>query len=187
MSAPGEVQVKINRERKLLEQLESELVLLTPALDALRGKEFAEYPKVEYFEGQEGLRALFDATLRNVGHTLSATASISDVVNLLGDDYSKLYVERRMEKSIKTHTLRFQPGEVTDPYYLQYRKFLEIRYAPKGLVIRAIILLWDDKVAIIPSRTEKLGIIIHSKGLAETMQSWFDFIWKVAEPQKYKK
>jgi sugar-specific transcriptional regulator TrmB len=184
MAAPGEVQVKINRERKLLEQLESDLVLLTPALDALRGQEYVEYPKVEYFEGQEGLRALFDATLRGEGRMVSATASISDVIDLLGDDYAKLYVERRMEKSIRTRTLRFQAGEVADPFYYKHRKDLEVRYAPAGLVIRAVVLLWDDKVAIIPSRTEKLGIIIHSEGFAETMQSWFDFFWKIAKPSR---
>lgn len=184
MSAPSEVQVKLNRERKLLEQLESELVLLTPALDALRGKEYAEYPKVEYFEGREGLRALFDATLRGEKRTISATASIADVIDLLGDDYAKQYVKCRVEKSIKSRTLRFQKGEIIDPFYSKPQRGLEIRYAPPGLVIRAVMLIWDDKVSIIPSRTEHLGIIIHSKGFAETMQSWFDFFWKTAKLSK---
>jgi len=178
MSAPDEMRTQLERERKLLERLESDLEIIAPALTALRSKEWVEQPRVEYFEGREGLRALFDATLRSEGHEILATASITDVIGLLGDDYARQYVEQRVERGVRSRTLRFQKDKISDPFYLKPRKGLEVRQAPPDLVIHAVVLLWDDTIAVIPSRTEPFGIIIHSKEFEMTMRSWFEFLWK---------
>ena len=53
----------------------------------------------------------------------------------------------------------------------------QVKFLSKEDKIKPYICIYDNKVAVISTRKEKLGFIIESKEYAEAQKAIFDMIW----------
>ncbi|MBI4114830.1 MAG: hypothetical protein HY445_03245 [Candidatus Niyogibacteria bacterium] len=181
MASPEDIGLLLDRKKKEYEEMENELNVLLPGLKDER-KFYVEYPQIEYFKGIEGIKMMLEDSLHCEEKVILTAASLTNFVSLVGNEFAKYFVKKRIEKGIVGKTLRFRGGDINDPFYKKSKEHnLEIRYAPQGIEINATIFLYDDKIGLVSSEKEKLGILMRSRDYSSTLQSWFYFIWGVSK------
>lgn len=184
VSAEDLEEILERRQQENLE-LESELKKILPLFQSIQGKLYEPYPRIEFFEGAEGIKKMISASLQCETKMIKTAASVKNWVDFLGKEFTNYYVKKRVEKDITSHTLRLKKGEVKDPFYQQHElQKREVRYVPDKIKLDATIILFDNKIALITIRKEDLGILITSKSFSSTLNSWFDFLWSKSKKTK---
>jgi len=139
----------------------------------------ADRPKVLFYEGREGLEKVYEDTLTS-HETIRAYANVNEMHEAL-PNYFPEYYKRRIEKGIfiraifPTNKAGFEraqkdKSEARESALVPADKYY---FSPE-------INIYDNKV-IIASWKEKLGIIIESKEIAESMKTAFELAWPEAK------
>ncbi len=179
--------------RKLLSYLENnlenqkdiigEVRHFLPDLVVLHNVE--DRPKIRFYEGTAGLKEVYEDTLSAKGN-IYACSTYEDMHKVL-PNYFPGYYERRAKKNI------FARGIVTDTPLAHIRmkkdkdEARELTLVPsKEFPIPTEIDIYDDKV-MIASWREKLGVIIESQEIAETLRSIFKLALIGAKEVRLKK
>jgi len=181
-SSAAEVKELIAEKQTELELLGQEINKILPNLYALEGTSVEPFPKLEFFQGQEGIRKMINRTLTAKNKVVRGALSVKNWVDLLGKEFTIDYVRRRVEKGIKSQTLRCKKGELDEAIYNQHAdQNRVVRYAPKSINLDATVILFDDYIGFMTTQKESIGILIQSRDLSSTFSSWFDFIWREAK------
>lgn len=149
-------------------------------------------PKIQFFEGQEGARAVLDTTLTSKEKLLRAFLSIADVSDFAGAEYFNDYTSRRVKKGYTLHAIRtLEKDRIAlerDVYARRYRtskkEHRDIRYVSDELAFPVTIYMFDDKLAILSSRDENFALLIESPELAEMQKKLFGLIWPTLKPMR---
>jgi len=138
-------------------------------------------PKVRFFRGQEEIRTIYEEMLEAPIDRMWYVGEQDKITDILGERYLKSWLKRRVEKHIKTITIRVRSGEVDDPAFTGAKDYLRsIRFAPDDFESPGHITIYGDNVAIITTSKENFGIVITSREYATIMKSWFNQLWKVS-------
>lgn len=173
-----------HREKELQSQkLRAQAIM--GSLLALR-RPLAEQPKIEFFEGPEGARAVLESTLASQEKHLRAFLSIADVLAFVGSDAFDEYTERRIADGYTLHAIRTLEKDkqafAKDPrsrrYVTNTRERREIRYAPEELAFPMTMYMFDNKLAVISSEQENFAVIIESREFAEMQKKLFELLWR---------
>jgi len=136
-------------------------------------------PKVRFYEGEEGIRALYDDTLESDGAILAFTAwdKLVAAMPRFWDDY----VKRRVERGI--HIRAVGPKSKEAEYYRNRGKqdLRDLRYTPEGFNFSTEVNIYNNKVAVMTFGKERIGILIESKEIANTWKVAFEIIWRIAK------
>jgi sugar-specific transcriptional regulator TrmB len=152
-----------------------------PELRSLRGSEYRK-PHVRFFEGWEGVRRVYDDTLRAKGELLNFANSA--VVRRYWPAYDEEYVAERVRRGI--HLRGIAPDDATGRrvHGEDRQKLREIRLVPsKDFDFRNEINVYDSTVAICSfsgSGKDMFGVIIESTEVAETQRQIFEMAWRYA-------
>ena len=152
-----------------------------PQLKHLAGA--APHPSIRYFEGIEGVKAVYADTLTSRTEILNY--SNSKEIRDHWPDYDKEYVEQRVRKNVFLRgisPLDEHGHKVQSEDKVNHR---EIRLVPANeFTFTDEINIYDDKVAI-TSFTDKplIGVIIKSKAIADTQRDIFKMAWAFAGQQ----
>lgn len=172
-------------EKKLEAQTKTvkEVKNLLPDLIILHNVE--DRPKIRFYEGIEGLKQVYEDTLSSHERIL-ACSTYEDMHKVL-PNYFPSYYERRAKKNI------FADGIVPDTPLAHERlardreEARELKLVPhKEYPIPTEIDVYDNKV-MIASWQEKLGVIIESQEIAQTLKSIFKLALLGAETIEKKK
>lgn len=152
---------------------------ILPDLKRLRGD--AIHPRVRYFEGIEGIKAVYEDTLTAKTEILNFANSRE--IRLHWPNYDKEYVEKRVKKKIYLRGI----SPLDDHGKMVQSKdkdcFREIRLVPAAeFTFTNEINIYDDKVAIISYKDVPLwGMIIESAEISNTQRDIFKMAWEFAE------
>lgn len=128
--------------------------------------------------GREGIKYLFEQALNNKEKILRSALSDKPLVYLAGENFAETYMNKRREAGIFLKSLRFSSADVDLPQHKSYASYNKaVRVAPKEIILKDSVILWDDYVAIVDSR-DISGTIVHDEKYAAIMKQWFDFIWE---------
>lgn len=142
-------------------------------------------PKVLYFEGKEGMRAISDRSLEK--------AELSDKIVLFATsmDYyhesvtveyeNDYYVPTRLEKGVKLKALVTHGKWINERHKLDEREDRETKFLPKKWAFKSTTFIYADEVAFISTAKEGFGIVIQSKEINDMMRKFYDMAWQVAE------
>jgi len=134
-------------------------------------------PKITYYEGIEDLKNMYKDSLTSQTEIL-CLSSIEDLLELFGQKYDNWYVNKRVKnkipvryiaKSTKTEKLEAKKDK------LLLRKSRHI--SPKIFDISNEINIYNGKVSIITLKNEKIGVIIQSQEIYNTMKIIFETLW----------
>ncbi len=136
-------------------------------------------PKVQFFEGLEGIKTAYEDTLTSK-ETILAYASIENMHSAL-KNYFPEYYKRRTKKNIKIRAIfpdtpearertKFNAEETREAYLVPSEKY---GFSPE-------INIYDNKVVFM-SLVEKFSLIIESKELADALKKAFELSWQEAK------
>ncbi len=149
-----------------------------PELKRLKGE--TAHPRIQYFEGLEGIKAIYEDTLNAKTEILNF--SNSEEIRKIWPTYDKDYVEKRAKKKIylKGVIPSDEAGKLVKSQDALYHREMRLIEKTKYNFTNEIN-IYDDKVAIISFADELIGMIIESHEIAETQRAIFQMVWEFAD------
>lgn len=164
----------------LLEEFEkrtSDLRGVLPKFKTLTGE--INHPRVRYFEGLEGIKAIYADTLSSKTEILNYSNSYE--IRKQWPTYDQDYVAKRAEKQIYLRGIspKDKAGETVQSHDKEFHR--EMRLIPSDKFdFTNEINIYDDKVAIISFKDELIGMIIESIEITNSQRAIFDMCWQFA-------
>lgn len=167
--------------KKQKEKLEWAQYLLPQLLSVTNS--LAYKPKIQYYEGLEGIKNITNDTLSANGEMVGYS-NLSDLPSVLTPQYLKDYAAKKIARGIKTRML--------SPHSEKGLKYLETYYPkgynpnlvellfvnPKQFHFEYEIMIYGSKVAILSlNPAELIGLIIESPIYADTQRAIFQLAW----------
>lgn len=163
---------------KMLEEKKKRMAEILPGLSDLFMTRRVR-PKIEFFEGREGVKKIYDDVLECKSKMLRQIARARQHNEVVGDKFIHEFIKKRYERGITAHILHPKSGDLytadrgtEDPKRKKY-----VRYLPPSVFFAAMIIIYDHKVAMISTKEENFGFIIESKEFSNTLSAYFDFMW----------
>ncbi len=186
---------KIKGKTRFLAEPPKRLLLLTreieegirtslPELEAIYNKNEIK-PKITFFEGIEGIKNVFEDTLREKPKEILMWLTDDYFKDLPG--YSADYIKERVK--LDMHAKRIAPaGSIWERKNKQRDKeeLSETITVPQEFLNIGIeVNVYNNKLAFMNFR-EKIGIIIESKAIADAMRQAYELSWKGAQSLRNK-
>ena len=133
-------------------------------------------PRVKFYDGVEGLKAMYWDTLESKG-TILVYGSIDDMWYAMPRDFIKDYVKERAKRKINIRGLVPNTADAQEYVKRDKEEMRHLILIPKDrFIFSNEINNYNNKVAIF-SFPEKIGVIIESEKIAETQRSIFELAW----------
>ncbi len=169
---PKELLSYLEERKRDIEGKEQQVKDLLPKLLSLHKPKQAK-PSVEVYEGKEGLKTVL-MDIINYGKdfvAFGATHKFEKVLPL----FSKIFVKRREQKIIKARIL------VVEGEHPIKTPLNEYKWIPKEYSLPSSTIIYGKKTATLLWSDFPLGIMIESKEVAKSYQSYFDLLWKMGK------
>jgi len=160
------------------EKRTNDLRVSLPKFKKLTGE--INHPRVRYFEGLEGIKAIYADSLTSKTEILNF--SNSDEIRKEWPNYDKEYVEKRAKKKIFLRGLCPNDAEGKKVHSQDKKYCREFRLTPAAQFnFTNEINIYDDKVSIISYKDELMGIIMESTEIANSQRAIFNMCWQLSE------
>ncbi len=169
--------------QNILHEQESNLLSILPELLSHHNTSNSK-PRVRFYEGQEGIRTVFEDTLKSKTKTLSAILSIKSIDEIAGAKWFANYTKRRVESGRRLHVIRSNETEVGNKYPSSHAENREVHYAQPGMIFNLSVYLYDNKVAFFGTTKEPYAMLIESHDLYQTLMNLFEVLWQVTRVGK---
>lgn len=142
-------------------------------------------PRMQFFEGQEGIKRIYEDTLKCRSKKIYQIVRVKDFIEFPGGEFSKDYITKRIQKNITAYALHPKSGDIHNFLYGEKSEKLkrEVRYLPQSMFYASMIMIYDNKVAMISTKAENFGFIIESKEFAKTLYVYFNFMWQAGSKE----
>jgi len=181
MVEPAHLNDLLERKKRDLEMLQKNLKKSLPEFESLYNPK-GVIPKIKFYEGIEGLKTIWEESLKCQNKEILGIMPSLDVFLTMGEDFIKYFVDMRVKKGIKTRTIRLESKEVKIDYFQKHKEQLrDVRYAPTDLIFNIAVLIYDDKTAFISSKRENFGFVIQSQEFTDYQKSIFEKIWQISK------
>lgn len=166
---PRILQEKIEERKKAIEKIVPQLLSITNLID--------KKPKIIFYEGIEGVKNIYFDTLHYPEKEILAWVSETALL-VLDIDFLNYYVSKRIKKKIwvralAPETLEMKKYKNQDEKELRKTKFINAQKYPIKVEIN---LYGSNKIGIIAFE-EKIGLIIESQKIYDTLKSIFEMCW----------
>lgn len=174
---PDKIPVVLERKSRQLAEQAKEAKDLVEELSLLAVKSPVK-PKVKIYEGADGLKALYDASL--LCKTYLRSFLNPDELETFDESYIHEYFKRRAKKGIKIQGILNESEKSRSYKKLEKELKREVRIVPKEKMdIVPEIYIYDDVISIF-SHKERLGVMIESKDIAYAFKKLYDLAWEHA-------
>lgn len=160
------------------ERKTSDLRSALPKFKRLSGQ--TSHPRVRYFEGLEGIKAIYADTLGSQTEILNF--SNSDEIRQNWPKYDQEYVAKRAKKNIYLRGICPNDNwgiqvQKEDQKYCREIRLLSV----EDFNFTNEINIYDDKVSIISFKDELIGMIIESAEIAKSQRAIFNICWQFSK------
>lgn len=173
---------RIRERRAAFEEAEQEALQALPKLKA----EYllsTERPLIQFYEGEEGLREIYEDTLRT--HSKDAyfvRANNALVYSKLFGEWFGTYIKKRAQKGIMIHALTPDHYDANHDSTIDEKRNLKRTWLrPQDYTTQMEINLYDDKTCFISYGKEIFAIVVEHAPLAKAMKELFALARKGAE------
>lgn len=175
-SSPRALVSMLDSRRGEIENKRSKLLELIPDLERLARCDDAK-PKVRFFQGDEGIKEIFEDILRTREDFYGALDVGKSWINAYSnDDWIHKFRERRVEAGIWFYGILVKNHEA-DMTRLSRPKIMKKNKMIQGVSLPAEILVFGSKVALISTDGDKTGVLIEHAKIAETVRSIHQAVW----------
>lgn len=169
---------------EMLEERKMEVNSIIPDLKSIYGT-YQLRPTIQFFEGKEGVKRIYEDTLKCRSKKILQIVKVKDFINFPGGDFAKEYIKKRTAKGIVAYALHPASGDIHDDTYGEESEELKrhVRYLPPNTFYASMIMIYDNKVVMISTKAENFGFIIESREFSNTLRAYFDFMWNLGSKQ----
>ncbi|MBI4980749.1 hypothetical protein HZC30_04310 [Candidatus Woesearchaeota archaeon] len=160
----------------VLKEREEKISKLLPDLLSIQ-KTVTEKPKIELYEGVEGLKSVIDDLIA----TNQPILTLSSTKDLLGRlvFFFPNYIKRRVEAKIPIKVITEKTKRTEALLKKQKEEYREMRFVSKELEFPNAIYIYGNKIALLNLNREPLtGIIIENEELNKTFRITFELLWR---------
>ena len=169
------------RVLEIVEERRKKLEAVMPELLSLHNRA-PEKPKVRYFQGSDGIKAVLDETIRCRSKMLLGILSMSDLYEVPGRAWMDDNVRRRIEAGVTLRVVRSVTKDLHKFWADSPSDLRILRYAPENLSFSMTTYIYDDTVALISSRKENFAMTIESAEFAAMQTGMFETLWAASLP-----
>lgn len=163
---------EIKAKQKSLEELMPELNALFASAE--------EKPRVKFFEGLEGIKAIQNDILAAKFNSLDEIVSLDECYRILPPE-KKEHRQKIVEKT-KNISVRVIYTSSKGPILPKKENSRERRFIPLDkFLFDTEIYIYGPKVAIISCKGKIMGVIIENKDIAKALKVVFNLAWEAAE------
>lgn len=163
---------------QLAQQRADALKEVLPQLEARYGLA-REQPKVRFFQGQEGMKQIFEEILTDGREYLSFSSS--DDLFRTFEDYHLAFVLRRVRERIPARVILRDSPLARERQRLGPRELRTVKLIPREFDYHGMVAVFGDKIAMFSFVKEYIAVVIESQELAAIQRAMFEFIWQKAE------
>lgn len=182
MCPPAQIKSYIKLQKEKLAKQEEKLQEILPLLEKrtkLRDKNTSSI--VEY-KGIEGVKTVLDIAFYSKSHHWDIIAPVNNFLRSHDKEYAKYYLNARSYHRITSRSLwEKKPGaRKLSPQEIKERN---PRFMPESMQgkFTSMIILFDDKAAIISPLEDKSALLITSKEIQGMLSAMFEAIWNISE------
>ena len=162
---PEKLTVILQEKERLVDEI-------LPELETIKKTRIVK-PKIEFYEGKEGIKTILEDVLKETKQELLSISSTKNL-RLILRFYFPHFVQRRIKKGIKVRLL-------TDAE-VESRELLRFKYLPKGFKLKTTNMFYGNKIAMISlEQKEPIGVIIENKEISDTQKDIFNLLWKLVK------
>ncbi len=188
MTDPENIKKLVDQQIDQMKEQKKSLDELIPLI-AGRAKADASQVEVIQYDGIEGIKLVVEEALYCRSRKWDIIAPRKNFFYEFESDYAKYFMGTRKARGITTRSLwerheggaKKTPGGYTPSESVMRER--NPRFLPPTLTdkFRSVVIIFDDKVAIIPSYKNLSAILIKSTEIQETMSAIFEGLWLAAE------
>jgi sugar-specific transcriptional regulator TrmB len=183
MSPPRQLEMLVQKEANQVVRNQLLLQTLVPRLTNLSSS--SEQIVTAQYDGIEGIKFVIDTALYAKKRQWDIIAPPSNFLSETSPEYARYYLETRKKRGITSRSLweKKEGGRKLTPEELKER---HPRFLPKVMrgQFQSLIIIFDDKVAIISSLKNASAILITSQEINKTFKTMFEGLWHSSEPYK---
>lgn len=180
---PQQLKVIAQRKRDELLRLEKKIDTHLPFFPTSTNTNYG-LPHIDFYQGREGLKNLVEQVVNNKEKKLYAIVpDLKNVQSTFSEEFMTRFLDLKKTANIDTQSI--WNGLLKNKYYNQHKFFKrEIRLAPTNMKnkYKSIILIWDNKVAVLSGVPELYGFLVTSFDYSETMKVVWHTLWKISTP-----
>lgn len=166
---PRILQEKVEERKKAIERIIPQLLSITNLID--------KKPKITFYEGLEGIKDVYRDTLKYPDQEMLAWVS-QDAFHSLDKEFIDYYIPKRVEKKIWVRVIAPDTPEIMDYKNRETKELRKTKLidAQKYPIEVEIDLYGKNKIGIMAFK-EKIGLIIESQKIFNTLKSIFEMYW----------
>jgi len=166
---------------RMIKEKEEAVKETLPQLEALEKVKGTKRPKVEIYEGKEGMKTVMDEMLRaNVKEFLSYGSSRSsfEIIPAFMEDWHK----RRIKKKVAARMLYNNTAEAREKLKSRPEslKLAHYKFMPIEVSFPTATLIYGNKVVQQSWTKEPFAVVIESEEMAANQKRYFEELWKIA-------
>jgi sugar-specific transcriptional regulator TrmB len=173
MTKPESIKRLIKNKISTLENQEKELEKVLPILNQRLVRTESKV-RVSHFEGIEGVKLVVEEALYCRSRHWDIIAPAKNFFSEFDRNYADYFLNTRKARGLTARSL-WEPKPITNTNFENRNP----RLLPPAMhgKFKSVIILFDDKVAIISSLKELSAVLLQSQELHETMQAIFEGLW----------
>ncbi len=170
----------------ILKEKQSYLRDIMPQLESLLKNQVGNRPEVSFYRGREGCLNILRQSLQKPNSEVLYIGSVADLYKITTEEYDdRHYVPTRLNKNIKFKALLFKDKGALKLKSKEKEYYREIKFLPKEYFFPCSALIFQDKVALISSGDELLGVLIQSTDLTQMEKQKFQLLWDCLDFSKH--
>lgn len=138
-------------------------------------------PRVQFFEGLKGIKKIYADMLLCKEKEVFQVVNVRKHTDMLGKAFITEHIKKRVKEKIKVYDLHPKSGDIyTAERGLENKALLRyVRFLPAQVFTTSMIMLYDNKLAVISTQQENFGLLIESRELVASLKEIFHFLWNI--------
>ncbi len=168
--------------QRILKEKEVEIDKILPDLENLQKIKGLKRPRVEIYEGIEGMKTIMNNILRsNVRefYAYGSSRSSYEIMPAFMDDWHRQRIKKKViMKVLYNNTKQAREKVKNIPETLKYADY---KFMPIELESPTATLIYENKVVLQSWTKEPFAVLIEDERMAENQKRYFEELWKIAQ------
>lgn len=177
---PSTLLTDLEHRKENVERLTRRLSRIIPDIEKIRNPELRE-PKVRFFQGVDGIKEIYEDTIRVPNQNIYGIGDFDyyfpEQQNKELNEWIWSYATRRAKKNIWYIGI-VNKSKMSDQAYRRSREQKRKLKILHGIYLPVEINIYGNKVAVMSTYRDMVGIIIEDAPITETLRNFHQAVWK---------
>jgi len=169
-----------SRLKLILDEKNKAIQKILPELNKL-GERIIEKPNVEFYEGIEGLKSVYNDIIKTKPLELLEYGNAENFLEILKLYFIENYIKKRINSKINLRLI-VEKNKKTKIISKTNKKILRITKSLEEMKnLKTINYIYSDKFAILSLKKEPIAVIIKDKEIANAQKTLFEILWEIGD------